>query len=68
MTPDSAADRAGIRVEDVLVEIDGVPVRDAGDLQALMVEQRIGTAIAVTLVRNRASRTVDVVPDELPTR
>jgi S1-C subfamily serine protease len=59
---------AGIRVEDVLVEIDGVPVRDAGDLQALMVEQRIGTAIAVTLVRNGASRSVDVVPDELPTR
>ena len=68
MTPGSPADRAGIRVEDVLVEIDGVPVRDAGDLQALMVEQRIGTAIAVTLVRNGASRSVDVVPDELPTR
>ena len=57
VTPGSPADRAGIRVEDVLVEIDGVPVRDAGDLQALMVEQRIGTAIAVTLVRNGASRT-----------
>ena len=68
VTPGSPADRAGIRVEDVLVEIDGVPVRDAGDLQALMVEQRIGTAIAVTLVRNGASRRVDVVPDELPTR
>jgi S1-C subfamily serine protease len=67
VTPGSAADRAGIRVEDVLVEIDGVPVRDAGDLQALMVEQRIGTAIAVTLVRNGATHTVDVVPEELPT-
>ena len=68
VTPGSAADRAGIRVEDVLVEIDGVPVRDASDLQALMVEQRIGTAIAVTLVRSGAARTVDIVPEELPTR
>jgi hypothetical protein len=32
-----------------------------------MVEQRIGTAIAVTLVRNGATHTVDVVPEELPT-
>ena len=66
VTPASAADRAGIRVEDVLVEIDGIPVRDASDLQALMVEQRIGTAIAVTLVRGGAARTVDIVPEELP--
>jgi S1-C subfamily serine protease len=68
VTPGSAADRAGIRVEDLLVEIDGVPVRDAGDLQRMMVEQRIGTAVAVTLVRNGRSRTVHVNPDELPTR
>jgi S1-C subfamily serine protease len=65
VTPGSAADRAGIRIEDVIVEIDGVPVREAGDVQRLMVDQRIGTGVEVRLVRSGAVRTVRVVPAEL---
>jgi S1-C subfamily serine protease len=68
VTPGSAAARAGITIEDVIVEIDGAPVRDAGDVQRLMVEARIGHDVEVRLVRNGALRTVRVVPDELTTR
>jgi S1-C subfamily serine protease len=68
VTPGSAAHRAGIAVEDVIVEIDGLPVREAGDLQRLMTEARIGKALEVRFVRGGRVRTVDVVPEELATR
>jgi S1-C subfamily serine protease len=68
VTPGSAADRAGITIEDVIVEIDGIPVREAGDLQRLMTEARIGTGLQVRLVRGGRIRTVEVVPEELATR
>jgi S1-C subfamily serine protease len=68
VTPGSAAHRAGVAVEDVIVEIDGVPVREAGDLQRLMTEARIGKALEVRLVRGGRVQTLDVVPEELATR
>ena len=68
VTPGSAAHRAGIAVEDVIVEIDGVPVREAGDLQRLMTDVRIGKALEVRLVRGGRVQTVEVVPEELATR
>ncbi len=37
----SPAARAGVRVGDVIVELDGVPVEDATDLQRLMVAELI---------------------------
>jgi serine protease Do len=39
VTPDSAAERAGIKVGDVILEFDGVPIVDAGQLSA-----RVGAA------------------------
>jgi S1-C subfamily serine protease len=68
VTPGSPAARAGIAVEDVIVEIDGTPVRVAGDLQRLMTEARIGVPVRTVLVRNGQLRTVEIVPDELTTR
>jgi S1-C subfamily serine protease len=67
VTAGSAAARAGIIVEDVIVEIDGVPVREAGDVQRLMTEGRIGKRVEVRLVRGSRVLSIDVVPDELST-
>jgi S1-C subfamily serine protease len=67
VTPGSAAARAGIQIEDLIVEIDGIAVREAGDVQRLMVDQRIGKNVEVRLVRNGALRTLRVVPEELTT-
>jgi serine protease Do len=39
VTPDSAADRAGVKVGDVILEFDGAPIVDAGQLSA-----RVGAA------------------------
>jgi S1-C subfamily serine protease len=38
-----------------------------GDLQRLMVADRIGAAVAVTLLRGGSALTLELVPAELPT-
>ncbi len=64
---DSPAQRAGLRAEDLIVEVDGSAVTGVGDLQRLMVADRIGATVAVTLLRGGRSVTLELVPAELPT-
>jgi serine protease Do len=61
----SPAAVAGLRAEDLIVGVDGLPVRGVDDLQRLMTEERIGASCAVDVVRNGESRTVALVPREL---
>ena len=63
--PGGAAARAGIRPEDILLEVDGRPIDDVGDLQRLMVGERIGGRVRVRLFRRGEELDVSVVPDEL---
>jgi S1-C subfamily serine protease len=63
----SPADRAGLRAEDLIVGVDGTPVRGVDDLQRLMTEDRIGIACALEVVRDGLSRTVALTPRELDT-
>ncbi|HEX2086536.1 MAG TPA: trypsin-like peptidase domain-containing protein [Solirubrobacteraceae bacterium] len=65
VVPGGAADRAGIRPEDLLVELDGVPLRSVEDLQRLMTSERIGQALTAVVVREGEQRTLPVVPAEL---
>lgn len=59
------ADNAGLLRGDLLIELDGEPVTDAGDLQRLMVHERIGRAVTAIVLRDGARRTVELVLDEL---
>ena len=65
IVPGSPADRAGIRQEDLIVEIDNEPVVDAGDLQRFMVDTAIGRRIELRVFRNGKLVTVGATPDEL---
>jgi S1-C subfamily serine protease len=63
----SPAARAGLRPEDLIVEVDGEPMGDVGDLQRLMVAERIGEGLEVDLVRDGTVLKVDLIPRELQT-
>jgi serine protease Do len=66
VVPGSPAALAGLRPEDLVVEVDGAPVRGVDDLQRLMTEDRIGVAATIEIVREGTARTVSLVPVELP--
>ncbi len=62
----SPAQAAGLRPGDVLVELDGEPIGDAGALQRLMVGERIGCPGVARIIRDGRERLRTVVLDELP--
>ena len=61
----SPAALAGLRAEDLIVAVDGEPMGDVGDLQRLMVAERIGQGIEVDVVRDGAFLKLDLIPREL---
>jgi S1-C subfamily serine protease len=63
----SPAARAGLRAEDLIVAVDGEPMGDVGDLQRLMVAERIGQDVEVDVVRDGDLLKVDLIPRELET-
>jgi S1-C subfamily serine protease len=65
VAPDSPADRAGIRPEDLLVELDEVRVDDATALQQLMTADLIGKRVPVVVVRGARVVELQLVPSEL---
>jgi serine protease Do len=62
----SPADLAGLRPEDLLVELDGIRLAGADDLQRMMTAERIGTAVKATVVREGELRAITLTPGELP--
>jgi len=62
---DSPAARAGLRAEDLVVAVDGVPVRGVDDLQRLLGEERIGAAVVLSVVREGEPLEATLRPVEL---
>ena len=56
---------AGIRSGDLIVELDGVPIADARDLQRLMVGDVIGGTVTALVWRSGELHRIDVHPVEL---
>ena len=61
----SPADQAGLRPEDLIVEVDGRSMSDVGELQRLMVAESIGRPLPTHLIRGERTLTVEIVPVEL---
>ena len=63
----SPAAEAGLRPEDLVVEVDGARVNDVGDLQRMMVAELIGARVPVTIIRHGQTLRLELVPIELAT-
>jgi S1-C subfamily serine protease len=61
----SPAAAAGLRAEDLIVAVGGEPLDDVGDLQRLMVAERIGVALEVEVIREGRRLTLELFPREL---
>jgi S1-C subfamily serine protease len=59
------ADRGGLQTGDLVTDLDGEPVSDAGDLQRLMVHERIGRRVSAVILRDGVRQTLELVLDEL---
>jgi serine protease Do len=59
------ADRAGMRPEDLIVEIDGTPIEGMDALQRVVVSELIGRAVPAKVVREGRERELELVPAEL---
>jgi S1-C subfamily serine protease len=62
---DSPADRAGLRPEDLIVELDGVTIEGMDELQRLVVGDLIGRAVRAKVIREGREHELDLVPAEL---
>jgi len=63
---DSPAAGAGLRPGDLIVEVDGEPIDDVGDLQRLMTGERIGRSLGLRIDRSGRPLRIEIVPRELP--
>jgi S1-C subfamily serine protease len=67
VVPESPADFAGIRPEDLVLGVAGTTVASVEDLQRLMVPELIGARVPVRLLRHGRPHEVELVPAELET-
>jgi Do/DeqQ family serine protease len=65
VNPDSAAERAGIQVQDVIVSINGTRLRDSGSLRSAIGLLPPGEPVTVGLLRDGRQQTVTAVLGEL---
>lgn len=61
ITPDSAAEAAGLQVGDVIVAVDGQPVRRAANIRNRIGLLRVGEKVQLTVLRNGQRKTVTAV-------
>ncbi len=59
--PGGPAEKAGIKIEDVIVSIDGRPIKNGEDLVADIASRRPGTTVQLGIMRNDKPMTVAVV-------
>jgi serine protease Do len=65
VAPDSPAQRAGLRAEDLIVELDGIEIERVDDIQRLMTHEVIGRRVTMNVLRGDRWLDLEVSPVEL---
>ncbi len=65
MLAEGPAERAGMRAEDLILEVAGDPVTSAAELQRRVGPELIGTPVEVTVLRGGGTLALTLVPEEL---
>ena len=66
VAPNSPAERAGVRPQDIIVGFEDRPVRSNDDLLSMLDESAIGRDATLRVLRGGRERTLKVRPQELP--
>jgi regulator of sigma E protease len=61
----SAARAAGLRVGDVIIEVDRAPVRNQDEMRLVVARLKVGETISVRYRRDGAEHAIDVTPRPL---
>jgi S1-C subfamily serine protease len=59
------ADLAGLRAEDLIVELDGTAIEGMDELQRVVVDELIGRPVRARIVRQGREQEIEIVPAEL---
>ncbi|EOQ89942.1 serine protease MucD family protein [Leptospira yanagawae serovar Saopaulo str. Sao Paulo = ATCC 700523] len=62
----SPADKAGLQLMDVIVEVEGKPVRTPDELVGLIVNSKIGKRIELKIIRNKNEILTSITPEKKP--
>ncbi len=65
VSKDGPAEKAGVKVGDVIVEFDGNPVKDSGDLPIIVARTPVDKKVRMKLVRDKKEITLGVAVGEL---
>jgi serine protease Do len=66
VTPGGPADKAGIKIEDVIRKLDGRTVPDSGQLTAMVTDMNPGTEVALDILRDGKPMTIHLTLGERP--
>jgi Do/DeqQ family serine protease len=64
--PKSPAEAAGLKTGDLILSVDGKPVKDPRELQRIIAEAEIGKSLDLSILRDKTKRTVKVQVGEMP--
>jgi serine protease Do len=66
VVPDSPADKAGIKIDDIVLSADGRPIRDTKELALIMFRKRPGETVHLSILSGTVTRQIDVPVTQSP--